>query len=57
MVHAVYLMKNLKPQDMLVGSGKAMSVRQLIYYAFDYRKLNYKNFIKVDKKLFRKINY
>ena len=55
MVHAVYLMKNLKPQDMLVGSGKAMSIRQLIYYAFNYRKLNYKNYIKVDKKLFRKI--
>ena len=55
MVHAVYLMKNLKPQDMLIGSGKAMSIRQLIYHAFNYRKLNYKNYIKVDKKLFRKI--
>ena len=45
MVYAVYLMKNLKPQDMLVGSGKAMSIRQLIYHAFNYRKFNYKNYI------------
>ena len=53
MVHAVYLMRNLKPQDMLIGSGKGMSIKKLIYYAFNYQGLNYKNYIKVDKKLIR----
>ena len=54
MVKAVYLMKNLKPQDMLVGTGVSMTIKKLIYYAFNYHNLNYKNYIKVDKKLYRK---
>ena len=53
-VRAVYLIKNLKPQDILIGSGKGMSIKKLIYYAFNYQKLNYKKYIRIDKKLFRK---
>ena len=37
-----------KRQNMLIksqtGSGKTMSIRQLINHAFNYRKLNYKNY-------------
>ena len=54
MVKAVYLMKNLRPRDMLIGSGKGMSIKKLIYYAFNYQKLNYKKYIKIDKKLYRR---
>ena len=29
-------------------------LKNIIKYAFEYRKLNYKNFVEVDKKLYRK---
>ncbi len=54
MVIPMYLMQFLKPQDIIIGTGKAMSVKKLILYAFKYYKLDYKNFINVDKKLVRK---
>jgi len=53
-VRAVYLMTKLKPCDMLIGTGKSILIKNIIKYAFKYRKLNYKNFVEVDKKLYRK---
>ncbi len=53
-VHAVYLMLKLKPCDMLVGTGQGVLIKNIIKYAFQYRNLNYKNYIEVDKKFFRK---
>jgi len=53
-VNAVYFMSKLKPCDMLIGTGKSVLVKNIIKYAFAYRNLDYKKFIKVDKKLYRK---
>ena len=46
-----------KPQDFVLSNGKFFSGYQMLKFAFDYFKLNYKNFIKVDKKYFRKKDF
>ena len=53
-VLAIYHIMKLKPCDMLIGTGKNISIKNVIKYAFEYRGLNYKKYITVDKKLFRK---
>ena len=53
-VHGIYHMMQLEPCDMLLGTCKSMSIKNVIKYAFEYRGLNYKKYIVIDKKLFRK---
>ena len=53
-VKAVYLMVKLKPCDLILGTGKGISTREILKLIFNYKKLNYKNFTIVDKKLLRK---
>ena len=53
-VKAVYLMVKLKPCDLILGTGKGISTREILKLIFNYKKLNYKNFIIIDKKLLRK---
>ena len=48
-----YLHK-IKPCDMIFGSGTGMSGREIIKYIYRLKKLNYKNFIKINFNLFRK---
>lgn len=53
-VYAMWLMMQTnKPQDFVIGTGKTHSVKDFIKEAFDYVNLDYKKYIKVDKKLFR----
>ena len=51
-----YLLKFVqkKPQDFILSNGKFFSASQMLKFAFDYFKLNYKKFIVVDKKFIRK---
>ena len=53
-VKAMWLMlQNKKPQDYVIGTGKTYSVKQFVDIAFKHVKLDYKDYIKIDKKLFR----
>jgi GDPmannose 4,6-dehydratase len=53
-VKAMWKMMQLnKPQDFVIGTGKTHSVKDFIKLAFNYVNLNYKNYIKIDKRLFR----
>jgi GDPmannose 4,6-dehydratase len=53
-IKGVYLMSRIKPCDLILGTGKGMSTRQILKLIFSYKKLNYINFIRTDKKLIRK---
>ena len=50
----VYFLHKIKPCDIILGSGKGMSGKQIIKYLFTLKKLNYKKYINVKKSLFRK---
>ncbi len=50
----VTLLHKIKPCDIILASGKGISGQKIIKYLFGLKKLNYKNYIKVEKKLFRK---
>ena len=53
-VYAMWKMMQLnKPQDFVIGTGRTHSVKDFIKFAFQYVNLNYKKYIKIDKKLFR----
>ena len=51
-----YLLKFIekKPQDFILSNGKFFSANQMLKFAFEYFKLNYKNYIETDKKFIRK---
>ena len=53
-----YMIKflNKKPQDFILSNGKSYPVKKMLYYAFNYFNLNYKNFVIQNKKYFRKID-
>ena len=53
MVIPMYLIQYLNPQDVIVGTGKGMSIKKFLFHAFKYYKIDYKDFIKIDKKLIR----
>tara|TARA_E500000178_G_C17031317_1_gene760720 strand:+ start:556 stop:1530 length:975 start_codon:yes stop_codon:yes gene_type:complete len=54
-VEASYnLMQLKKPNYFVIGSGKAVSIKYFAKKAFDYVGLDYKKFIRIDKKLIRK---
>ena len=42
-----------KPQDFVIGTGKIHSVKDFLKIAFDYVGLDYKKYIKFDKKFMR----
>ena len=43
-----------KPQDFILSNGKFFSANQMLKFAFEYFKLDYKKFIVIDKKFIRK---
>ena len=54
-----YMWKSLqleKPQDFVLGTGKLHSVRDFLKIAFNRVGLNYKKYLVVDKKFYRKEN-
>ena len=53
-VYAMWKMMQLKkPDDFVIGTGKIHTVKDFLKLAFKHVNLNYKNFIKIDRKLFR----
>ena len=53
-VLAMWKMLQLKkPQDFVIGTGKTHSVKDFIKIAFDQVNLDYKKYIKIDKRLYR----
>ena len=53
-IKAMWMMLQIKtPQDYVIGTGKTHSVKKFVSIAFNHVGLNYKDFIKIDKKLFR----
>ena len=53
-VEAMWLMlQQKKPADFVIGTGQKHSVRQFANTAFSIAGLNYKDYVKIDKKLFR----
>jgi len=42
-----------KPDDFVLATGESHTIREFVETAFDYLDLNWKNFVKKDKKLFR----
>ena len=51
-----YLLKFIqkKPQDFILSNGKYFSASQMLKFAFERFKLNYKKYILIDKKFIRK---
>ncbi len=53
-VYAMWKMLQVKkPDDFVIGTGKIHSVKDFIKIAFQHVNLDYKKYIKIDKKLFR----
>ena len=54
-----YLIKFIKksPQDFILSNGKSFSAKQMIKFAFDYYKLDYKNYVRTHKKYLRKKDF
>lgn len=53
-VEAIWLMlQQKKPQDFIIATGETHSVREFAEIAFEHVGLNWKKFVKVDKKFFR----
>ena len=53
-MQGIYLMSKLNPCDLLLGTGKKMSIKKAIKYAFNYQKISFKKYVKINKKFFRK---
>jgi len=57
-VHSMWLMlQNTIPRDYVVGSGELRSAKDILDCAFSYVGLDWKNFVVINKKLFRKVEY
>ena len=53
-VEAMWLMlQQDKPADYVIGTGKQHSVEDFLHAAFDHVNLNFKDYLKIDKNLFR----
>ena len=53
-IKAMWLMLQKKsPTDYVVGTGKTYSVKEFVKIAFDHVGLDYKDYVKKDKRLFR----
>ena len=55
-IQAMWLMlQQPKADDYIIASGKLHSVRDICQIAFSHLNLNYQQFVKIDKRFFRKI--
>ena len=50
----VFYASNLKPQDIVFGTGKEFFVKDMIKFFLKIKKMNFNKFIKIDKSLYRK---
>ena len=49
------MMQIKKPDFFVIGAGKAHSIQYFVRKSFQFLGLNYKRYLKIDKKLIRKI--
>jgi len=47
------MVQNVEPVDFVIGTGESHSVRELVEKAFEYVDLDWKDYVKTDKKYFR----
>ena len=47
------MLQQNKPADYVIGTGEQHSVEEFLKIAFTHVKLNYQDFIKIDKQFFR----
>ena len=47
-------MKKNKVDDYVLATGNSIKLKEVIKYFFQYKGLNYKKFIKINKRYFRK---
>ena len=47
------MLQQKKPDDYVISTGKAYTVKEFVQKAFEYAKLDWKKYVKIDKKLFR----
>ena len=47
------MLQNKSPKDYVVGTGETYSVKEFVKIAFEHVNLNYKDYLKIDKELFR----
>ena len=53
-VEAMWLMlQQSKPQDFVIATGETHSVKEFLQEAFDYAKLDWKKYVKIDKRYLR----
>ena len=53
-VEAMWLMlQQPKPDDYVIATGETHTVKEFVEEAFDYAKLNYKKYVRIDKRYFR----
>ena len=53
-VYAMWkMLQQTKPQDFVIGTGKTHTVKDFLKIAFNHVKLDYKKYIKIDKRLIR----
>lgn len=53
-VEAMWMMlQQTKPEDYVIATGKTYSVRQFVQLAFDYVKLNWQDYTKIDDTFYR----
>ena len=56
-VKAMWMMLQTKtPQNYIIGTGKLITVKKLITYAFEYLQLDWKKYVIIDSKLIREKN-
>ena len=53
-VKAIILTSNLKSQDFMLSAGKKFSGKQILKAAYKLNKLDYRKYISIDKKFYRK---
>jgi GDPmannose 4,6-dehydratase len=57
-VHSMWLMtQNSAPRDYVVGSGELRSAKDILDIAFSYVDLDWKDFVVINKNLFRRVEY
>jgi GDPmannose 4,6-dehydratase len=56
-VEAIWLMlQNKEPKDYVIATGEAHAVREFVEKSFDVAKLNWQDYVKVDKRFLRPLD-
>ena len=50
----VYYSSFLKSQDIIFGSGKNFSIKEMVKYFFEFKNIDFEKYVRINKSLFRK---